>query len=297
MENIAYIYKKQLIATGKFYIGKHNGKNKNYKGSGVDWKKDYKLYVKNPKLDIITEIIEWVDNIENINKREVYWLEFYDAANNPLFYNKTNKAKGINKFSREVVDKRAKKLIGTKRSDETKMKMSISKKGKKTSNKTKNIMSKSSPKRKKIIQYDLEGNFIKVWECMSDAARFYNVSTGDLTCCCKEKQLTVKKHIWKYYEENFKIKITPRLPITKSEEFKDNLRKKLTGKKRTEKQKCHRYKPIIQYDKSGNLVNEYKSIREACLQFNKNIESIESGIGACCSGKQKTAYGFIWKYK
>ena len=53
---------------------------------------------------------------------------------------------------------------------------------------------------------------------------------------------------------------------------------------------------IIQmFDKQNNLLNEFESAREAGRFLgneNKNV-----GIHYCLTGKQKTAYGYIWKYK
>ena len=53
-------------------------------------------------------------------------------------------------------------------------------------------------------------------------------------------------------------------------------------------------KAIVQIDKEGNVVKEYGSILEICQVFN-----IERGdnIRNVLKGKQKTAYGFFWKYK
>lgn len=36
-----YVYRRQIITTGKYYIGKHKGNNSRCKGSGIDWVKDY----------------------------------------------------------------------------------------------------------------------------------------------------------------------------------------------------------------------------------------------------------------
>ena len=51
---------------------------------------------------------------------------------------------------------------------------------------------------------------------------------------------------------------------------------------------------IVQIDKEGNIIREYSSILEICQAFN-----IERGdnIRNVLKGKQKTAYGFFWKYK
>jgi hypothetical protein len=52
-------------------------------------------------------------------------------------------------------------------------------------------------------------------------------------------------------------------------------------------------KPIIQYDKSMNIINEYESLSEASRQTNINLQNIST----VCLGKNKSAGGYIWKYK
>jgi len=52
-------------------------------------------------------------------------------------------------------------------------------------------------------------------------------------------------------------------------------------------------KKVKQFDKKGNFIKEWDSIIEI-----KRILGFESSnICYCCSGKIKTAYSFIWKYK
>jgi group I intron endonuclease len=55
-----------------------------------------------------------------------------------------------------------------------------------------------------------------------------------------------------------------------------------------------RGKDIIQYDLKGNFKKEYPSASTAERAFNHDQSS---NISACANGKQKTAYGYIWKYK
>ena len=52
-------------------------------------------------------------------------------------------------------------------------------------------------------------------------------------------------------------------------------------------------KKVIQYDMNDNLIKLWKSTMqiERCLNY-KN-----QSISNCCKGKQKTAYGYKWKYK
>jgi hypothetical protein len=66
--------------------------------------------------------------------------------------------------------------------------------------------------------------------------------------------------------------------------------------KRNFKNRKHRDgKPIIQLDKNNNIINDFNSISEACIYLNKPKR--EGDITAACQGKQKTAFGYKWKYK
>jgi hypothetical protein len=253
-----YIYRNQIIATGRYYIGKHNGNNPNYKGSGVEWKQDLKKYN-----NIKTEILEYINDVSKLNEREIYWLNKFDVVNNPLYYNKTNKSYGI-----------------CKTEEHTKVKQSL-----------------ASPKRKRIIQYSLDGMFIKLWSCMSDVYKQIGIEVGDLTCVCQGKQKTAGKYQWSYYKDDYPLQIPSIAIYAKSNDFKIKQSNKLKGKTKPKGFGKHRYKAIIQLDKSNNKIAEYDSIRKACLQFNGDINNIESNIGGCINGKQKTAYGFIWTAK
>lgn len=51
--------------------------------------------------------------------------------------------------------------------------------------------------------------------------------------------------------------------------------------------------PVLQYSLNGEFIKEWSSQKEAINFLNKTGD----GIGACCRGKQKQAYGFIWKFK
>lgn len=53
-------------------------------------------------------------------------------------------------------------------------------------------------------------------------------------------------------------------------------------------------KPVLQYDLDMKFIKEFGSQQEA--QYIVGTAG-NDGIGACCRGKQPTAYGFIWKFK
>lgn len=73
------------------------------------------------------------------------------------------------------------------------------------------------------------------------------------------------------------------------------------GKKRSEetKQKMSELspnkKPVIQYDLDMNFIAEHPSVRQA--NRNLGFDIMRVGINHCLAGNQKTAYGYIWRYK
>ena len=78
--------------------------------------------------------------------------------------------------------------------------------------------------------------------------------------------------------------------IIKTKAAKHNLQPNLNLKGQY---KSNSQKSIIQYNMQNELLNEYQSAQEAgrCLEKSGN------SIADCASGRQTTAYGFIWKYK
>ena len=53
-------------------------------------------------------------------------------------------------------------------------------------------------------------------------------------------------------------------------------------------------KKIIQYSLDNSFIAEYDGVRDAAKV---NGFKASSSISECCSGKRKTAYGYVWKYK
>lgn len=52
-------------------------------------------------------------------------------------------------------------------------------------------------------------------------------------------------------------------------------------------------KTVLQYTKSGAFVREWKSTRDV----ERNLGYLHTYISFCCTGKRKSAYNFIWKFK
>lgn len=52
--------------------------------------------------------------------------------------------------------------------------------------------------KKRILQFDLDGNLIKEWESISLAAQSVDTSAGNITECCKGNHKHIKNYIWKF---------------------------------------------------------------------------------------------------
>lgn len=120
-----------------------------------------------------------------------------------------------------------------KMSDETKLKMSKSRKGLLAGNKNPMYgrhetapaygkFGKEHPASKKVYQYDLLGNFIKEWDCLSDAQRHLNILVTHITACCNGRQKTAGGYIWKrQFNERLKLD-RERLNLDKEKAKNDN---------------------------------------------------------------------------
>ncbi len=57
--------------------------------------------------------------------------------------------------------------------------------------------------------------------------------------------------------------------------------------------KSHLARPVLQYSRTGELLGEFKTAIDAAA----SVDGYQSNITACCMGRQKKAYGYIWRYK
>lgn len=148
--------------------------------------------------------------------------------------------------------------------DEMKHKASESHKGKKIPKEVRDKItaSQTGQKRpslwKKIVQLDLDGNLVKIWNSLKEAEEF----TG---CTIMYSRKACKGYQWQTYDD-----------------WKNNPKGKLSYKK---------LKSVSQFSKSGNFIKSYNSIKEASTLTGIRYSSISNAI----NGRLKTAGGFIWK--
>ena len=153
-------------------------------------------------------------------------------------------------------------------------------KGGKLSQFTKNKMSKSKLGKSlkhnlPILQYDYLGNFIKEWNNYLELSNYNDVKK----ICLTESFTRINDSLWRF-KHNIEYPLKLNLPLSYVN-------------------KINKLYPILQFDINHNLLKEYKNNTQVINEFLKplNKEKSSASIHACCKGKQKTAYGFIWKYK
>ena len=257
-EGIIYKY---TSPSGKCYIGqtirerKRRNTFKNikmhYAGGKIDKARE-KYGPENFKY-VVEERLE-EDTLENLmsklNEREIYYIQKYDSYYNG--YNSTLGGEGG---------------YGKICSEELKLKLS-------------NKFSK------KVVQYDLGGNFIKIWKSAKEVEETLNIKRDNIQSCCIGKNKQASGFIWKYLENISSIEdVVKGFSIEKQKKI-NNMCPSIYYKN------GHVYKRILQYNILGNFIKEWDSIKDAATFYNAKPNSLSQ----CCNGDSKTCAGFIWKF-
>jgi hypothetical protein len=71
----------------------------------------------------------------------------------------------------------------------------------------KKYIGKNHPKARKVIQYDLEGKLIRIWDSVMDVERELKIFNTNICACCRgrRKHQTAGGYIWRYANENHKF--------------------------------------------------------------------------------------------
>jgi group I intron endonuclease len=193
---------------GKIYIGQSTDIQGRWKRNyySLNCKEQIKLFNSLKKYgpeNHIFEIIEECD-FKHLDDKEIYWGTFYQVLNPKIGLN-LRLGDGNGSWGQEVKDKISKARLGMKFTNEHCINISKSKIGyvyskdrdSKIGNAQRGISKPNT--RKPVLQYDLQGNFIKEWSSMSEALMFINNGKGDgVSGCCLGKQKTAYGFKWKY---------------------------------------------------------------------------------------------------
>lgn len=237
---MGYTVYKHTSPSGKVYIGITKRKPEYRWNKGKGYRKDQLLFyraIKKYGWDNFTHEILYTGLSEKDAKNiEISLIRQYKSLG--MSYNITDGGDG----GRGLHNKRK------KMSDETKLKMSKSRKGLLAGNKNPMYgrhetapaygrFGKEHPASKKVYQYDLLGNFIKEWDCLSDVQRHLNILVTHITACCNGRQKTAGGYIWKrQFDEKIKLD-RERLEFDKDKARSDAKLKEKQINKTTQKSK------------------------------------------------------------
>lgn len=185
-------------------------------------------------------ILKWVEDTgderqdnEVLGKEEVFWIDAFDTFHNKHHYNMTsggsngtpslelrkahsNHMKELwEQGSYENLSETSKETI-TKLNSQPEFK-EAQRKGASDSLKAKwgtpefrNKMMEAAHKRAgkrakgyggKIVQADLDGNVIKIWECQTDASLELDIPAAGISSCCKGEQKTCRGFRWFKFDD------------------------------------------------------------------------------------------------
>lgn len=117
---------------------------------------------------------------------------------------------------------------------------------------------------KKVLQYDLCGNFLMEWDSIKKASDHHKIAESNISSCCSGTYKSAGGYIWRY-----------------------------GGKSIDQKIEVEKFKKIIQYDKGFKFIKEWNSAAD----IEKELGFNQISIRACCRGLKKSCKGYIWKYK
>ena len=126
--------------------------------------------------------------------------------------------------------------------------------------------------RKPVVQYSINGVFIKKWKDSHQAQNMTGVNSSSICQSCNGIVKLAGGFIWKYENEE----------LTEDEIVYRNTINNYAPNK----------KSICQYSLSGILIKQYDSI----LSASKELKLEHASILRCCEGTQKTSGGYIWRY-
>lgn len=127
---------------------------------------------------------------------------------------------------------------------------------------------KKSERKTEVAQYTLNGKFLRSWDSIAEAERYFNICTIQQACT---KECAAGGYQWRYYKgDNSDIE---KLISVKT---KNNIL------------------PIKMFDKNGNFIKEFESVNSCVKEY---PELSTSQINRVLRNTIKSHKGFVFKYK
>ena len=273
---MGFIYKIENKQNGKIYIGKtvntirerwlEHVEEAN-KGDNSLLHKAIRKYGEN---GFYVDFIEQCSNDE-LNIKEIYYIALFQSHMGQYGYNMTLGGEGAMKYSdKDILDlwatglracEIAERLGATQGTICQRLKFLVE--------------DGASRKRyfdsrkKSVIQYSLDGEPIRIWECGKYAETTLGLSTGQVSKCCNYKAVMAGGYLWKFANDE--------TPIIQLQE------------RYAESPLCQEVNLI---DNNGNIIRTYANGREAEL----DLDLPRGKVSEVCNGKRKHTkyYKFEW---
>jgi hypothetical protein len=201
------IYVKQS-PLGLMYLGKTTLNNHDsYLGSGKYWK----LHIKKHNLhhkDIKTWVLHETDARDDLIKIGLYYSKLFNIVDSKNWANLKQEAGdgGVTVKNQWVGEKNPFFNKGYKQLGE---KNPMYKKGYLISGEKHPLYGKKNPKwaeigkrkRKAVDQFDLNGNFIKRWDGMREAAKCLDICHTSISSICRNQQESINGYTFKYSKQ------------------------------------------------------------------------------------------------
>jgi len=259
-----YIYKTTNLVNGKIYIGQTIGDRPNYIGSGRLFLKAVKKYGKE---NFKREILEYCDNVEQMNEREIIWIAKYDSTNPSIGYNLCGGGGGRGGIH-----------------PSTRKKISEANKGEKNPNYKKNFTKEHRQNLSKANKGKKNGPLSekhrkKLSESLRNSEAF--------------KAANLKRRGQKRTKETRERMSKGMKGVKRSEQAKKNISESLKGRIISDNQKTKLSKSgIVRLDYNYNLIEYFPHIT-ALEEKGFNKRTIKDVI----YGHQKTSADSIWMHK
>lgn len=277
-----YVYMSENKISGRKYIGQHKSDklDTSYVGSGIALWKAVERYGKE---NFSVRILEECESLDELNDREAYWIEHYNAVDSPEFYNLVEGGKQFNPMkgrhhTPEAIEKCRLANLGRKYSEERCQQMSETFSGEGNPRYGCTISDEQKEKQRKSLM-----------KTLSEHPEI------------KEKLSEIAKDRFKNKEDH------PMYGKRHSEEAKQKMREKAIGRKASEETKrkmseAQKGKPKKKLQKPIMCVEtgmRFENTEEVCKYLglqHKSAQSFARSARNYEAGIDNKAFGYHWKY-